>query len=175
MKRYLCLSILIAVFSTHFSFAQSDPEFPKGFIMHLNLHNGMVTNFKSGADLYVGGIQVIPQVTVVEHLLRAGVIADAFYTDKKLQAAFGPTVSIKIKTFNAGFFGSAGNLHLEFDHLWGTDEQRLAGGGIAVDLGNLLILGLTAHRDYHFNTWWFQNELGIRISKKKKVVEPFNQ
>lgn len=135
----------------------------------------MVTNFKSTPDLYTGGVQLVPQVTVVEHLLRAGIVADGFYTNKKIQGSVGPVLSIKLTTISAGLFGSAANIHLIFDHLWGTEQQRLAGGGVVADLGNLVTFGLTAHRDYHFNNWWFQNEVGIRISKKKKVSEPFNQ
>jgi hypothetical protein len=153
--------------------AQTDPEFPKGFIMYLKLHNGMVTNFKSDPDLYVGGIQLVPMFTVVEHRLRAGIVADGFYTSKKLQAAAGPVIAWKIKTLNAGAFGSAANINLTFDHLWGTEDERLVGGGINADLLNILLLGITAHRDYNLNTWWFQSSIGIRISKKPKVKEPF--
>ena len=173
MKRSLLL--LVCIFSLQYSFAQNDPEFSKGFIMHLKLHNGMTTNLTSSPDLFVGGLQLVPQITVVEHLLRAGAIADGFYTEKKLQAAFGPTISMKIKTFNAGIFGSFGNLNLVLDHLWGTNHQRLAGGGLVAEVGNLFTFGITAHRDYNSDTWWFQNELGVRISKKKKIAEPFNQ
>ncbi|MES2647746.1 MAG: hypothetical protein V4717_12765 [Bacteroidota bacterium] len=155
-------------------FAQQDPEFPKGFIMYAKLHNGLVTNFKDDVpDLYVGGIQLVPMVTLVEHKLRGGLIVDGFYTGKKIQAAAGPTIAWKIKTINAGVFGSAANINLSFDHLWGTEDQRLVGGGINADLLNFLLLGITAHRDYQLNTWWLQSSIGLRISKKKKVVEPF--
>src|SRR5215831_8067330 len=78
-----------------------DPEFPKKeFIMHLPMHNGMVTDFHSSPDLYVGGLQLVPQWTVVENLLRVGAVAGGFYTNKKLQGLFGPTVSIKLKTLS---------------------------------------------------------------------------
>jgi hypothetical protein len=153
--------------------AQKDPEFPKGFIMYAKLHNGMITNFKNTPDLYVGGVQLVPMFTLVEHKLRGGLIADGFYTGKKLQAAVGPIIAWKIKTINAGEFGSAANINLSFDHLWGSEGQRLAGGGVNADLLNILLLALTAHRDYHLNAWWFQSSIGIRISKKHKVAEPF--
>ena len=156
--------------------AQSDPEFPKEFIMHVKLHNGMVTNFKGNApDVSIGGIQLIPQYTFVEKKIRGGAIADVYYTGKKIQAAFGPTISFKLKTFHATPFGSAGNLHLSIDHLWGTNKERLLGGAINMDIGNKIVLGLSVHRDYNLNTWWLQNTLGIRISKVKKTPEPFNQ
>ena len=156
--------------------AQSDPEFPKEFIMHLKFHNGMVTNFKGNApDMYVGGLQLIPQYTLVEHVLRGGAIADVYYTGKKIQAAFGPTISFKLKTLRAAPFGSAGNIHLSIDHLWGTGKERLIGGAINADIGNKLVLGLSVHRDYNLNTWWLQNTLALRISKIKKTPEPFNQ
>ena len=173
MKTTFCLLLALSVYAR--SQAQSDPEFPGGFIMHAKVHNGLSTAFKGSAEYFIGGLQLVPQVTVIENLLRAGVIADGYYTNKNLRAAFGPTLSFKLTTFKAGIFGSAGNLQLSADHLWGTSKQRLVGGGVAADLGNLVVFGLSAHRDYHFNTWWFQNSLGIRISKKKKINEPFNQ
>lgn len=175
MKKFLALVSLSFLLSLNICFSQSDPEFPKGFIMHLKLHNGMVTNFKSAPDLYVGGLQLVPQVTVIAHLLRVGAIADGLYTNKKIQGAAGPTVSLKITTINADVYGSVANLNLNVDHLWGSDHQRLLGGGITADLGNLITISLTAHRDYHLNSWWFQGATGIRISKKKKITEPFNQ
>ena len=171
-----CFFILILLTTLSGSIvAQTDPEFPPGFIMHLKVHDGMSTSFRNSNDLFIGGLQLVPQVTAIPNLLRAGIIADGFYTNKNLQAAFGPTISVKLKTFQAGVFGSAGNLHLSVDHLWGTKHQRLIGGGINADLGNLLVFGISAHRDYRLENWWFQNSLGIRISKKPIVKEPFNQ
>ena len=168
--KYITPLLLLCFLSFQVS-AQSDTEFPKEFIMHLKLHNGMVTNFTDAPDQYAGGIQLIPQYTLVKNKIRAGVIADGYFSGKKFQAAFGPTVSFKLKTFKLGLFGTGGNVHLSVDHLWGTNKERLIGGGINLDLGNKIVLGLTAHRDYNLNTWWFQNTLGIRISKVKKLSE----
>jgi hypothetical protein len=169
------LILIINLFFTAVTKGQDDTEFPPGFIMYAKLHNGMITNFHQGADLYVGGLQFVPEVTVVPGKLRAGIIAGTFYGMNKLEAQLGPTVAVKLKTFNAGPFGSAANVHLTGDHIWGTGKQKLAGGGIHLDLLNKLLLGLTAHRDYEFNTWWFQTALGLRISKVKKTREPFNE
>jgi len=169
-------SVFILLFSCATRLFAQDPEFPKEFIMHITLHNGMVTNFhNTSPDPYVGGIQLVPQYTFVPRLLRGGIIVDGFYTGKKLQAAFGPTVSLKLKTLKLGPLASAGNLHVSFDHLWGTEQQRLVGGGIHADALNWIVLGLTAHRDYNLNTWWFQAAIGIRISKVKKEEEDFNK
>jgi hypothetical protein len=169
------LKILLLLLSMQLFAQHQDPEFPKEFIMHLKLHNGMVTTFKgSMPDNYIGGLQLVPQYTIVKKLLRGGAILDGFYTDKKFQGAIGPTLSIKLKTLKANPFGSAGNINLSIDHLWGTDQQRLLGGGINADIGNKLVLGLTVHRDYQLNTWWLQNTLGLRISRLKKTPEPFN-
>jgi hypothetical protein len=171
--KFLVLIPLCACLCTGKLNAQNDPEFPKGFIMYAKLHSGMVTNFKAAPDLYVGGIQLVPMFTVAPHKLRAGIIADGFYTGKKLQAAAGPIVAWKIKTLQAGVFGSAANINLTFDHLWGTEEQQLIGAGINADVLNLLLIGITAHRDYNLNNWWFESSIGIRISKKPKPKEPF--
>lgn len=154
--------------------AQSDPEFKKAFIMHLDLHNGMQTNFKSGEDLFVGGIQLTPQWTLVPSRIRGGVKAGIFYNEQKVQTLFGPSISFKLKTFNASVFGTAGNLHLSLDHLWGSGKQRLLGGGINLDLLNRIVLGPQLHRDYSRNNWWIQFKVGYRISKVKKTKEPFN-
>lgn len=160
--------ILLLIRFSFCGYAQTDTEFPKEFIMHAKLHNGMVTSFHRLPDLYVGGIQLVPQYTFIIHKLRGGLIGDVYYTGKKVQAAIGPTISLKLTTFKAGMFGSAGNLHLNIDHLWGTNKERLLGGGINADLGNKLLIALTAHRDYQRNTWWLQHSIGIRISKLRK-------
>ena len=171
--KWTCSILLTFLFSSGL-FAQ-DTEFPKGFIMHLKLHNGLVTTFNSAPDLYVGGIQLVPEVTAIEHLMRVGIIADGFYTDKKIQGAAGPTLSLKLKTFKAGFYGSAGNIHLIANHLWGTSGERLVSGGLVADVLNKITFGITTHRDYNLDTWWFQSELGFRISKPQKPKEAFNQ
>ena len=173
--KFVIPTILLFLISFKSMAQDQDPEFPTEFIMHLKLHNGMVTNFKGNSpDQYVGGIQLVPQYTIVKRLIRGGVILDGFYTGKKLQAAAGPTLSIKLKTLHAKPFGSAGNIHLNIDHLWGTEKQRLLGGGINADIGNRLVLGLSLHRDYNLNNWWLQNTLGLRISKLVRKKEIFN-
>jgi hypothetical protein len=164
-------AIVIILLSWNETRAQADPEFPKEFIMHARLHNGMVTNFTNAPDVYTGGIQIIPQYTIVPQKLRAGLIGDVFYSGKKLQAAVGPTLSFKLTTFKAKPFGSLGNLNVSIDHLWGTNQQRLFGGGINADIGNKIIIGLSAHRDYNLNSWWLQNSIGFRISKTKKLPQ----
>lgn len=173
--KQIALILLAAIIFPSRVCAQTDPEFPKGFIMYAKLHNGVVTSFDDSPDLYTGGIQLVPMITVAEHLLRAGLIADGFYTAKKWQGAFGPTLAVKLKTFSAGAFGSAANLNLSVNYLWGTGQQKLIGGAINFDLLNILQLSVFADKDYNLNNWWFQTSIGFRISKKKVNKEPFNQ
>ena len=164
---------LIACGLLGMSVMASSQEFPKNeFVLHLRLHNGMITNFKSSPDLYTGGLQLIPQYTIVENLLRAGIIGGVFYTGKKLQGEAGPTVSFKLKTIALKSFGSGGNINLSLDHLWGTEQQRLLGGGLNIDLLNFIIVGISIHRDYNLNNWWLQASIGARISKVKKTPHP---
>ena len=162
----VCLCLCVRV-------AAQDPEFPKNeFIMHLRLHSGLVTDFKSSPDLFTGGLQVVPQFTVVENRLRIGLVAGGFYTNKKVQALAGPTMSVKLKTISLKQFGSGGNINLCIDHLWGTGRQRLFGGGINVELLNFIVVGATLHRDYNLSSWWLQGSLAFRISKVKQVPHP---
>lgn len=171
----LFLGLIIGLLLSGVCHGQRDTEFPKGFIFYARLHSGMVTQFDGSPDLFAGGLQLSPQLSVVPHLLRLGINAGGFFTENRIQGDIGPMASFKIKTFYLGLkgttVGSAGNLHLRLDHLWGTGRQRLIGGGVVADFGNLLTFGLTAHRDYRLNSWWFQTEMGIRISAKKKIPE----
>lgn len=155
--------------------AQSDTEFPKGFIMYAEWHSGMITDFSSAPDLFAGGLRLAPQVTIIPNRVRAGILAGGFYAQNKIQGEAGPSVSVKLKSFNAALkgagIGSVGNLNLRAEHLWGSGKQRLLGGGVFLDLGNLFAAGLTAHRDYKQQTWWFESVIGIRISDKHKNPE----
>jgi hypothetical protein len=164
---------LLCILSLNSFSALSQTEFPKEFIAHLRLHSGMITGAGNTPDIFVGGLQVIPQFTLVEHKVRGGIVAGAAYSYKKLSGMFGPTVSLNIKEFKGGHFGSLGNLHINADHLWGTNEQRLLGGGLNLDLLNKLIVSLSAHRDYHLNNWWIQSGIAFRISKVKQPKETF--
>lgn len=171
MRHFL---IFFMVFSFCVKSRAQDPEFPKKeFITHFRIHSGMITTFKSTApDIFAGGIQVIPQYTFVENKIRGGIVAGGFYGSKKIQGLAGPTISFKLKTLNAGFFGSGGNIHLSLDHLWGTKKQRLFGGGFNADIGNKIVLNLTLHRDYNLNNWWIQQGIAFRISKVKQPPHP---
>ena len=146
-------------------------EFPKEFIAHVRLHSGMIIS--PGADLFVGGLQIVPEYTLIEHKLRGGVVVGGFYSYSEINGLFGPTLSLKLTEFKGGHFGSLGNLHLNFDHLWGTDKQRLAGAGINLDLLNKLVVSLTAHRDYKWDQWWIQTGIAFRITKVKTPKETF--
>jgi hypothetical protein len=148
-------------------------EFPKEFIAHIRLHSGMITYPDNAPELFVGGLQLIPQVTLVPYKLRGGVVAGAFYSYNSINGMFGPTISYKITEFKGGHFGSLGNLHINLDHLWGTDKQHLAGGGINLDLLNKLVVSLSAHRDYKLSNWWIQSGIAFRISKVKQPKETF--
>lgn len=167
-----CLLTMLLCGASLLASAQ-DPEFPRGeFIMHLRLHNGMITSFRSAPDVYVGGLQLVPQWTVVANRIRVGLVAGGLYTGKKLQGQAGPTVSVKLKSFRLKEFGSGGNIHLSLDHLWVTQAQQLLGGSINLDLLNLLVTGLSVHRDYHLNSWWFQGTIAFRISRTKQIPHP---
>ena len=163
--------VVILLVLSSFRLLAQDPEFPQGFVMHLNLQSGIVTSFNNAPELYTGGVQLVPQYTLITNLLRGGAIAEAFYTSKNLQGAIGPTLSIKLMTLYAGKFGSIGNINLSFDHLWGTGSERLVGGAVNLDLANKFVLSLSLQRDYNLSTWWIQSGLAFRISNTKKIPQ----
>jgi hypothetical protein len=148
--------------------AQKDPEFPKGAVMYLESHHGIATNFHNSPDLFVGYLGLTPQVTVIPSHLRLGGTAGLLFNNKKFDGLFGPNLALKIKTLNVKQMGSILNLQLKVEYLWGTDKQKLIGGDINVELGQLLLIGLSLHRDYGLNYWWFQGGLGFNLLRKKK-------
>lgn len=152
-----------------------DTQFPKGWEIQLKLTNGVVTSFHSNTpDMYTGALGLSTQYAVVPHKLRLGATAMAAYSNKKLSGLFGPSVAWKLKSLETKLFG-IGNIHLLAEHLWGTKKQRLIGGGPYIELGHTLLIGITAHRDYHLNGWWFQSAIAIRLNKRKTDQQEFNQ
>jgi hypothetical protein len=152
-----------------------DTEFPKEWEIQLKLTNGMITNFKGYApDMYTGALGLAPQYAVIPHKLRIGASAMAMYNNKKMGGLFGPSAAFKLKSIGTKLFG-LGNIHLQVEHLWGTGKQKLIGGGPCVELGHKILIGVTAHRDYHLNGWWFQSAIGIKLNKTKaKDKQEFN-
>jgi hypothetical protein len=148
--------------------AQKDPEFPKGWVLYMEVQQGLATNFTYSPDLYTGGLQLSPQVTIIEQKLRIGADAGLVYTNKQFSGTFGPKVTYKITTLNVKEFGSILNLQLEAAHLWGTNKQKLIGGAVKAEIGQLLLTGLTVYREYQFNYWWFQWGFGFNLAHKKK-------
>ncbi len=174
MKLHIFLkNVLFACLFFAGTASTAQTEFPKEFITHVRLHSGLATAPKSGPDLFVGGLQLVSQVTLVPYHLRGGLTGGGFYTNNRLYGSLGPTISVKIKSFEGGHFGSLGNLHLNFDHLWGTGRQRLAGGGFNLDLLNKLVVSITGHRDYRLKQWWLQSGIAFRISKVTPAKETF--
>ena len=152
-------------------------EFPKGWVLYGEASQGISTNFKSAPDLYVGSFELNPMATVVPSHLRLGGVAGLLFTDKKLDGIFGPRLAWNLSTLKVSEFGSFANLQLQLDALWGTSSQRLIGGGPKLEIARLLTLGITAHRDYNLNDWWFRMSVGYNFLHKKKSTtphDPFN-
>jgi hypothetical protein len=74
---------------------------------------------------------------------------------------------VKLASLNAKQLGSLLNVQLQLEHLWGTDKQKLLGGLLHAELGQLLVIGLGMHRDYGLNDWWFQGGIGFNLLHKK--------
>jgi len=177
MKPLLILFTVASVVSSLQSTAQ---EFPKGWVMYLQATQGMTTNFTSVPDAFTGSVQLVPQVTVVPNMLRLSATAALAYNNKKLFGLYGPGLHVKLADLHISIFGSPqsfANLQLQLQHLWGSEKQKMAGGGLHAELGQLLMLGGTVYRDYNLNNWWFQTGVGFNLLFKKKRTtpdDPFN-
>ena len=172
MKKLLTGTACFMIFL--FAAAQKTPEFPKGWVMYLQEHHGAVTNFTSSPDLFISSLRLSPQVTVVPGHLRLGGTAAGVFTNKKLQGAFGPNLVVNLLAPDVKKLGSVLNVQLQGEYLWGTAQQRLIGGLLNIEIGQLIVVGLSAHRDYALNQWWFQAGVGYNLLHKKMASDPLD-
>ncbi|MCD2424884.1 hypothetical protein LQ567_19025 [Niabella pedocola] len=151
-------------------------EFIKGGILLVKLNNGLTTGFGAHTpDLYTGGLALTPQVTVVPNRLRLGANGCIVYNNKQISGLFGPVAALKLTDLrtNKPMALAFGNLQLLAEANWGTHRQRMAGGGIGLELLQKIQLGVTAQRDYHLNQWWFQSFIAYQFNKTKKIKPQF--
>jgi hypothetical protein len=148
-------------------------EFPKGWVFPLELGQGTNTAFDQTPDLYLGTLSFVPQYTLIKGRLRAGIAAGGAYTNKHIYGTGGPRLSLMLTDGPKVLHSTALNIQLVAEHLWGTKEQRLAGGGLSAEIGQLATLSLKALRDYHLSAWWLQFGLGINLFSPKPSDNPF--
>jgi hypothetical protein len=148
--------------------AQSDPEFPKGWVMYLEAQQGVVTAFNSSPDLFAASLSLSPQITIIPQHLRLGASGGVAFTNKEFSALFGPRVALKLKTIKLQRLGSLFNLQFQLEHLWGSRDERLFGGGLCFEIIQMLDLSIRAHRDYSLGNWWFQAGAGFNLLYKKR-------
>lgn len=176
MKRLLWRLGLFAAMGSSLS-AQAQEEFPKGWVFYLEAMQGTATNFHARPDVYLGNLQVSPQVTLIPNTLRLSAIGGTAFYNKRFYGTGGAGLNWKLSTVSFPPFGSLLNLQLQLQHLWGTGKQKLAGGGFKAEIGQILLLGVSAHRDYGLNQWWLQSGIGFNLLHKKKrdSQDPFEK
>ena len=175
MIRLLKGSGLIAALGISLSM-QAQEEFPKGWVMYLEAMQGAVTTFHSGPDLYAGNLQLSPQATLVPDYLRVSAIGGMAFYNKKIIGMYGAGLNLKLATVRFNPFGSLLNLQAQLQHLWGTKDQKLLGGGLKAELGQIILLGVSAHRDYGLRDWWLQAGIGFNLLRKKSTSQdPFDK
>ncbi len=164
MKRFCChLLALAGLLFPALAWAQADDyqEFSKRAVLPLEAAMG----FSSQKSQALFSAQVSPQATVVLHHLRLGATLGAAYTADRWVGYAGPkaalllTDKLQVKVGSLPDGIRLANLHLFAEHLWGSDNVRLLGGGITLEILQSASLTLKVHRDYgHQSTW---GQLGI--------------
>lgn len=164
--------LLLLSFCCLCSQAQQPPlEFEKGSVLNLEVLQGF-TKTKSVPELYLAEIRLSPQWTVAPGRLRAGAAGGVLYHNGNLSAFAGPSLAFNLKTVTTkpgALSGSLLNVQLVLEHLWGTNEQHLFGGGFRTEIGKKLLLSLLTHRDYHLNYWNVEFGVGINLGPRKKL------
>ena len=151
------------------TFAQTDPEFSRGAILYLSAHQGVNTAFNASPDHYIGGMDLTTQFAIIPGHLRLGAGGGFVFTNKNISGLAGPRLAWKLKTFQLKPAGSVLNLQLQAEHLWGTDDEKLVGGLLGIELFKTLSFMVMAHREFHWDRWWFRAGLGWNLLHKKRT------
>lgn len=155
--------------------SQGQTEFTKGWMLHVNARQGLTTRLTRGTEGYTGSLSLIPCYTMIPGSLRLGLSVGLRYHGQQVQAVSGPVLNLLLKTWHAGVFGSAANLHLVTEHLWAGKQHQAIGGGLRMELLQRIVLGPTVHRDYTHPEWWFQLETSYRLLRTRRKTESFNR
>jgi len=160
-SNFIILLLLIA----NMTLAQK--EFNKGWVLNLEVAQGLTTKFDNSSDLYSGELRFSPEYTLIEQRLRVGFVPALNYNNKIIFGTFGPHISINLKTIQIKKLNSSvGNIQWIIEHLWGTQNQKLVGTGLKIELGQTILLSLLTHRDYALNYWRFQFGIGYNFIYK---------
>ena len=125
--------------------------------------------------LYLATLQITPQYTVVPGRLRAGMTGGGFYQGSQLGWLGGPRVTLKVLEGPTVLTASSYNIHLLGEYLFGTrsgaerDRQWL-GGGVGLELDDLLGFSLKLHRDQRQPVTYFQ--FGVSFNPTKPKIRP---
>jgi hypothetical protein len=156
---------LICLFIPLTLFAQ---EFPKGWIYGLEVQQGLKTTFDSKPDLFAATAGAQIQYAIWPSRMRIGGAISGVMTDKKVGYLVGPRLAILLTAGPQMLGSSLLNVHLQAEHLWGSWNTRLTGGGPAIEIGQRLTISGKVFYDYKGSSWWFLGGLGYTFSKPEK-------
>ncbi len=163
MKSFCLLLLLLGAVTI--ARAQSPLEFKKGWTFPLELGQGFI-KARNTSELYLVSLQLAPQYAIVPGRLRVGLVAGGIYAGR-LDALAGPRVSVKLTDGGKLLTASAYNVQAFADYQVGTNSQRLVGGGLALEAGQLLTLSVQLHRDLEYSTTWFRTGLALNLLRRK--------
>ncbi|MBD2752888.1 hypothetical protein [Spirosoma validum] len=136
--------------------------------------------FSSRQSKALFSVQASPQFTLINHQLRLGATVGGAYTttypdqlSEHWIGYAGPKLSYKLKQLELKLAGlpqgiAFGNLNVFLEHLWGGNNVKLFGGGIAVELAKKASVSIKCHRDYEHQSTWGQLGLSYNFIPQKK-------
>lgn len=166
-KHYIMLTVILGF---GLSTASNAQQFAKGWTFPTELAQGIQT-----PNGYVGSLQFTPSITIVEKSLRLGAGVGTIFNGSKFDAYAGPRLSIKLKG-GLPIISSADNAtaFLFLEHFWGTNNIKLVGGGIGLEIFETIVLSVKTHYNYELNNYLIQTGIGINLFAKKESNDPFN-
>jgi hypothetical protein len=139
-------------------------QFGKGWTFPMELAQGIQT-----PNGYVGSLQFTPSITVIEKSLRFGAGIGTVFNGSKFDAYAGPRLSLKLKG-GLPIISSADNAtsFLFIEHFWGTNNYKVVGGGIGLEVFEIIVLSVKAHYNYELSNYLIQTGIGINLFTKKE-------
>jgi hypothetical protein len=155
------LTLLVCFFLCVKSSAQ---QFADGWCFPFELSQGIHT--PTG---YVGSAQFTPSVTIVKKYVRLGASVGTLFNGHQFDFIGGPKIIIKLKEVLPLISKSPNaSVYCFVEHLWGTNNYKLIGGGLGLDVFENFVFSVKAHYDYEYKSVLIQTGIGINLFRKKE-------
>lgn len=147
-------------------------DIPQGFDLLAELGQGF-SRPQGGPTLYLATAQLVPQWTLVENRLRAGLVLGGLYPGTEVGGLAGGRLTLKV--LNGPPFMLAGSFHVtlqgEYLPVVRTGEvwRQWVRGGVGIETSNFLGLSFRVHRDFETPATYGQMAVAYNLRYRRTL------